>query len=93
MPSKFEGISLTTIEALACKIPSILYDVPGLRDFNIDNECSILIKENSNALFNAILNLKNDFEKQDLIRNNGEELVKRKYYMENNVKSIYGLYS
>lgn len=93
MPSKFEGISLTTIEALACKIPSILYDVPGLRDFNIENECSILVKDEPNELLNAILTLKNDIQKQELIKNNGEELVKRKYYLENNVKQIFNLYS
>jgi glycosyltransferase involved in cell wall biosynthesis len=93
MPSKFEGISLTTIEALACKIPSILYDVPGLKDFNIDSECSILIEDDSNSLLGTILNLKSDFEKQDLIKNNGEELVKRKYFLESNVKCIFSIYS
>lgn len=92
MPSKFEGIPITAIEALACKIPSILYDVPGLRDFNIDKECSVLVKEDTNELLSVILSLKNDIEKQDLIKNNGEELVKRKYYLENNVKQIYDLY-
>ena len=45
MPSMHEGIPITTIECLACGIPTILYDVPGLHDFNQEEECSILIKE------------------------------------------------
>lgn len=34
MTSKYEGISITTIEAMACGVPAILYDVAGLCDFN-----------------------------------------------------------
>ena len=33
MPSAYEGLSLATMEALACNIPVLLGDSPGLRDF------------------------------------------------------------
>ena len=57
MPSKFEGISITTIEAMACNIPAILYDVPGLRDFNKKGENSILIPSDYKLLAEKTLYL------------------------------------
>lgn len=32
MPSKFEGLSIAALEAMGCGIPTILYDVSGLKD-------------------------------------------------------------
>ena len=93
MVSKFEGISLSTIEAMACKIPAILYDVPGLRDFNIDNICSVLIKENIELLTNAILDLNQNNGLKELIANNAYMLVNKKFNLLKNVRSIYALYN
>ena len=33
MPSKYEGFPIAVLEALACGVPALLSDVPGLRDF------------------------------------------------------------
>lgn len=60
MPSKHEGIPITTIEAMACLTPSILYNVPGLRDFNKNKECSKVIEEDYNALAKTIVELYRD---------------------------------
>lgn len=92
MSSRFEGISITTIEAMACKIPAILYDVPGLRDFNNEKLCSLLIPEQSTEIVKAIHTLKTDDNKRKLIVENGYNLVMERYFLPNNVKKIYELY-
>ena len=93
MPSRFEGISITTIEAMACKIPAILYAVPGLKDFNKDAECSVQVKEDPALLAEAILQLYHDQCKQKRMIENAYTLVREKYDMERNVKEIFELYT
>lgn len=92
MTSKNEGIPLTTIEAMACRIPTILYNVPGLKDFNKREECSVLIEADYNLLANMVLSFSKDKEKQKLITDKAERLVKSNFSMEKNVIQIFDLY-
>lgn len=92
MTSRFEGIPLTTIEAMACRIPVVLYDVPGLRDFNENNECSELIPEDSHILAKTVISLYEDKERQSMLVDNAQKLINNKFDMEKNVKEIYKLY-
>lgn len=92
MPSRFEGISITTIEAMACKIPAILYNVPGLKDFNKEKECALIVPEDYHALGEKIIELYQNKSKQKFLISNAKTLVDTNYYMENNVKRIYELY-
>ena len=92
MPSKHEGIPITTIEALGSMIPSILYNVPGLRDFNKEKECSELIKEDYLILAKTIIELYRNKERQQYLIQNAKEFVDRNFYMETNVKRIFELY-
>lgn len=92
MPSVFEGISLTTIEAMACLIPSVLYDVPGLRDFNKEKECSELIAEDFHVLARTVIELYRNKERQEYLIKNAKEFVDRNFYMETNAKRIFELY-
>lgn len=92
MPSKHEGISITTIEAMACLIPSVLYNVPGLRDFNKEKECSEVIKEDYSVLAETIIKLYQDKKKQQYLTQNAKEFVDQNFYMETNVKQIFELY-
>lgn len=93
MPSKFEGLSITTIEAMACGIPSILYDVPGLKDFNNEIICSILIQEDFHLLAKNILELNKNEELKLKLKNNGIENVNKKFNMNKNAIQIYNLYT
>lgn len=44
MPSKWEGFGLAALEAMACGIPVLASDVPGLRDLvGSDEQCGYLI--------------------------------------------------
>ncbi len=92
MTSKFEGISLTTIEAMACGIPAILYNVPGLRDFNSSVPCSILIEENYNVLANEILDLFQEKELKYRMIENAKQHVDERFNMEKNAEKIINLY-
>lgn len=46
MPSKYEGVGISALEALSCGIPVLLTDVPGLRDFK-------RVKSDSNQIYYA----------------------------------------
>ena len=92
MTSKHEGISITTIEAMACGIPTILYDVPGLRDFNKFDNNSILIPADYNILANEIVNLSRTPTLGLNVSNNAINFVNANYSMKLNVQKIIELY-
>jgi glycosyltransferase involved in cell wall biosynthesis len=93
MTSRFEGISLTTIEAMACEIPAILYDVPGLRDFNKQEENSILIAEDFHLLAQKIISLSTNPTEANVMVNRAKHFVNVQFSMENNSAQIFELYT
>lgn len=92
MPSKFEGTPITTIEAMACDIPSVLYNVPGLRDFNTENENSILIEPDYKVLAQTIFDVYQNKIDAKVISDSAKQLVDNKYNIQKNSKKIYDLY-
>lgn len=92
MTSKLEGISLTTIEAMSCNIPAILYNVIGLRDFNKSKECSVLIEEDYHLLAKNVIDLYQNPNKQQQLIKNAKEFVDSTFYMETNATKIFELY-
>lgn len=60
MPSRHEGLSIAAVEAMACGLPSVLYNVPGLRDMIHNDDNGFLVETNSQALLEAILALHED---------------------------------
>lgn len=93
MTSRFEGISLTTIEAMACRIPAILYDVPGLRDFNRKYETAVIIPESHQNLAESVISLYSDKERMVKLIANGEKYIHQTYSMQSNVLQFIKLYS
>ena len=93
MPSKFEGIPITTIEAMACGIPAILYDVPGLRDFNKNGENCLLIQEDFILLAEMVIYLKCNSEKACEISMSAKNFVRRNFDLSKNVSKIIQLYN
>jgi glycosyltransferase involved in cell wall biosynthesis len=92
MTSKFEGISITTFEAMACGIPAVLYDVPGLRDFNLEGEISLLIKEDYKQLANSIIELFENKMSMTNMSSRAKSFVERKFNLEQNANQIFELY-
>lgn len=93
MTSKHEGISITTIEAMACGIPAILYNVAGLRDFNKTGENSLLIPEDYKILAEKVIYLYTHPEVSAKLSAHAKELVNKAYHLKNNAEAIYQLYS
>jgi glycosyltransferase involved in cell wall biosynthesis len=93
MTSKFEGLSIAGIEAMACGLPSILYNSPGLRDLIDKDDNGFLIAPDYQILATKII----EFQKNpELIRKKGQsavEFVNRNFSMESNVLKIIKLYS
>lgn len=93
MTSRFEGLSNATVDALACHIPAILYDVTGLRDFNISGENVKLIPESPQCLAEVIKRLYNDRQEMNTLADKGYELVTHKYgsryCIDNLMKTFY----
>lgn len=93
MPSRFEGIPITTIEAMACQIPAILYNVPGLRDFNKKGEVCMLIPEDYKVIVEKILELHNNSKKYAHLPLRGKDFVTTYFDMKSNVEQIFDLYT
>ena len=93
MTSKFEGLPITTIENMGCCIPSILYDVPGLRDFNSTQKNAILIKADIQELIKNIDALYKNHSLREEIINKAKSFVDERYNMQKNAKLINRLYS
>lgn len=92
MPSRYEGIPITTIEAMACKIPCVLYNVPGLRDFNKESECSRLIPESHELLADTVAELYADRQEQNRLSENGYNYITKYFDMDKNAMKIFALY-
>ncbi|MDP3913234.1 MAG: glycosyltransferase family 4 protein [Bacteroidota bacterium] len=92
MTSRYEGISLTTIEAMACQLPAILYNVPGLRDFNSDGENSILIPENFQVLAENVIFLSRNSGEAQKMALRSRMLVEGKFSLAKNAEKIFNLY-
>ncbi len=92
MTSLYEGIPISTIEAMACGIPAVLYNVTGLNNFNRKKECSILIKEDYNELAKSISSLSKDKDKQKLLIDNAIDLVLSTYDVKKNALQILDMY-
>lgn len=92
MTSKFEGISLTTIEAMACKVPAVLYNVPGLRDFNKYKNNSLLIPEKPELIAKSVIEIYNSDIRTEEIVKQAYLNVELNYSMNTNAKEIFQLY-
>ncbi|OJV44761.1 MAG: hypothetical protein BGO29_09395 [Bacteroidales bacterium 36-12] len=93
MSSKHEGIPITTIEAMGCKIPAILYNVPGLKDFNISGNNCLLIPEDSAILAEKIIYLINNPSISNNLALNAKLFIDTKFSLEKNARQIVSLYN
>ena len=57
MPSLYEGLGIAALEALACGVPSVLADVPGLRDVHPPTESVRLVSPDAASVAAAVTDL------------------------------------
>jgi len=92
MPSKFEGLSIASLEAMACGKPGILYDSPGLRDLIKNDDNGFLIEHSYKKIAEKILILS---ESSELIRIKGYNAIKyvnTHFSMDKSVSKVIELY-
>ncbi|MGZ5253579.1 MAG: glycosyltransferase family 4 protein, partial [Flavitalea sp.] len=92
MTSEFEGLGNAAIEAMACELPLILYDVEGLRELVKDDQNGFLIPSDYRILAQKILFLKKN---QDLCTEMGRvsrTIANQEYGMSTGVEEILKMY-
>jgi glycosyltransferase involved in cell wall biosynthesis len=93
MTSRFEGLSIAAIEAMACGLPSILYNAPGLRDLIHEDDNGFLINQDFNEVANKIIAYR---ENRTLISDKSKkakQYVEENFVMHAGVNKIIDLYN
>jgi len=93
LPSRYEGLSIAMIEAMACELPIIASDAPGLKDY-VRNERNGLHFPvgNHKALAKRILQLARDKELRRRLSYGARETFEEEYDMRRNIKPLDTLF-
>lgn len=92
MSSFLEGLGNSLLEALSCGVPSVVYDVYGLRDLVIDGKTGRCVTPNPAALADALSEL---IERPDLRHHYGSagrDFVRQNYSMHDSLARLLPLY-
>lgn len=93
IPSRYEGLSIAMIEAMACGLPVIASDAPGLRNCVNHEENGLLFPVHDyKALAERILILANDKMKRVKLSRGAKQSFEREYDMRNNIKPLDSLF-
>ena len=86
MPSHYEGLSIAMIEAMACGLPIIASDAPGLRNYIKNEQNGLLFPvADQKALAKCILRLANDKKLRSRLSHGARESFEREYDMRRNI--------
>jgi glycosyltransferase involved in cell wall biosynthesis len=93
MPSRYEGLSIAMIEAMASGLPVIASDAPGLRDYVSQKKNGLLFKvENHEALADSILLLASNKILAKSLAEGARQTFEREYDIRENIKPIDELF-
>lgn len=93
LPSRWEGLPMVILEAMAHGLPVISTPVGGIPEVVKNRENGILVpKEDPNSLSKAILEVLNDSELLRKLSKNAYEFVKQYYSIETYTKNLLSLY-
>ena len=93
MPSRFEGLSIAMIEAMACGLPIVASDAPGLKTYITDGKNGLLFPvEDHKAMVKCILRLSEDKNMRERLSLGARESFEKEYNMEKNIKSLDTLF-
>ncbi|NJL14589.1 MAG: glycosyltransferase family 4 protein [Microscillaceae bacterium] len=85
MPSKYEGLSISLLEACYCGLSSVIYDNWGLKDLVIHQKTGLIVPNNYIKLAEAIIKLTDNPQMRKSMGMNAREFVMENY----EIKKIY----
>lgn len=92
LPSHFEGMPKSILEAMSCGVPCIGTDVDGTRDVVNDGETGVLCETDSESIQSAITDLMEDDEKKKRVGEGARTVITENYSLEGVVASERDLY-
>jgi len=93
LPSIWEGLPVTLLEAWSAKLPVIVTNVGAIRDICVDERSGLIIRPKDPAsIADAMLRLIEDEELRLKLAKNGAELVRHKFSLERVLTSTLDLY-
>jgi glycosyltransferase involved in cell wall biosynthesis len=93
LPSEYEGLSFSLLEAMALALPIVVTDVVGTRDVVDDQVSGLLVPANTPpAMANAILSLLRDPQRAHRLALAGREKVVAEFSLERMLDSHQALY-
>jgi glycosyltransferase involved in cell wall biosynthesis len=92
MPSHFEGLSISLLEAQCCAIPTAVYDSPGLRDLVRDHHTGRLVSPTPAHLAAVITELAADPTQRLKLAQAGYQQSQERYNMSKSLKLLLSLY-
>ena len=93
LPSYYEGLPTTVLEAMACGIPVVATDISGTNDAVVDGETGILVPpKNPKALADGIIKLLGDENLRKKMGKAGRERVEREFSWDTVAGKIVKLY-
>lgn len=91
LPSLMEGVPRTLLEAMACGIPSVITDLPHLREI-VDGAGFMVPPKDPRALSDAILTILNDADFAEKMSQTGRSKIEKEYSWDDTVKKTLALY-
>lgn len=82
MPSRYEGLGLAAVEAAACALPVVAYDVPGLRNAVVNEETGLLVDPDVQTFAESISRLAMDADLRRTYGRAGRSMVVSNYSLD-----------
>ncbi|MEM2930822.1 MAG: glycosyltransferase family 4 protein [Thermoproteota archaeon] len=93
-PSLTEGMPLTILEAMACRLPIVASKIPGVSEIVKDGETGILIEPgNIRHLSEALNRLLEDKDYAERIKNNAYNFVRNHYSWDRVAEEYFKIYN
>jgi glycosyltransferase involved in cell wall biosynthesis len=90
--SESEGLSNSVLEAMACALPSVVVDAPGVSECHVDGTTGLVVTRNADSLADAMLVLASDEALRRRLGDAARQRVKDYYSIDANRRRFMELY-